>query len=53
MSPRRFVAVNAVVIGLVQDFHFRYTFAFDVMLIAAALLSAWSFVRPAPDGRER
>lgn len=37
---------DLVVIGLVQDFRFRYTFPFDIMLIAAALLCAWSFVRP-------
>jgi hypothetical protein len=40
---------NLVAIGLVQDFHFRYTFYFDIILTAAALLSAWSFVRPTPD----
>ncbi len=37
---------DLLVIGLVQAFRFRYTFPFDTMLIAAALLCAWCFVRP-------
>jgi hypothetical protein len=36
---------NLLVIGLVQDYHQRYTFPFDLMLIAATVVSAWSFVR--------